>query len=63
MTPADGGQVTTSGNIKTIEFSGDLNINVFFEGLGTIHTYHLTIIVSVDSSTGAPISAEIIGLP
>ncbi len=63
MTPANGGDITTNGNIKTIKFSGDLNINVFIEGIGTLHTYHITFIVNVNSVTGQPISGQIIGLP
>lgn len=62
MTPTDGGEVSTSGNIKTIKFSGDLNLNLFVEGIGTIHTYHITFTVKVNSLTGEPISINLTGL-
>lgn len=52
-----------SENLTKIKFSGNLNINVFIEGLGTIHTYHLVFLVYVNSMTGEPVLGQIIGLP
>lgn len=63
LTPSNGAQVISNGNVRTITFSGDLNLNLFIEGLGTIYTSHLTFIILIDSSTGNVISGQLIGLP
>ncbi|TDP60303.1 hypothetical protein [Flavobacterium dankookense] len=63
-TPNNASEITTiSENLTKIKFSGNLNFNVFIQGLGTIHTYHLTFIVYVNPITGQPVSGQIIGLP
>lgn len=63
-TPNDGAEIISmSENLKKIKFSGNLNLNVFIEGIGTIHTYHLTFLAYVNSNTGQPVYCEILGLP
>lgn len=63
-TPSNGAEITSvSENLTKIKFSGNLNFNVFIQGLGTIHTCHLTFIVYVNPITGEPVTGQIIGLP
>lgn len=64
-TPNNGADISTNNNIVTVQFYGNLDINIFFEGIGVIHTYEITQIVKINKLTGEPIpgSYQIIGLP
>lgn len=62
-TPADAADISTNGNVVTVTFSANLDFNLFLEGIGTLHTFHLTFVVKIDKNTGSPISINIIGLP
>ena len=57
-TPSDQIQKTTVGNITTIVFYGNLNVNVFFEGIGTITTFRYKFVVKANNSNGNPISID-----
>lgn len=58
-----GGIKVNNGEIRIIKFSGDLHFNVFFQGIGTLHTFHLNISCYVNSTTGQPMYCVINGLP
>lgn len=64
-TPNNGADISTNNNIVTVQFYGNLDINIFFEGIGVIHTYEITQIVKINKLTGEPIpgSYQILGLP
>ena len=62
-TDGSSAEVSTNGNVVTVTFSANLNFVLFTEGIGTIHTFHLTIVVKINRLTGEPISIVIYGLP
>ncbi len=55
--------VSSTGNIVSVTFNANLNFVLFTQGIGTIHTFHLTFVVKTNKSNGEPISIAINGLP
>ena len=51
-----------SSNIATITFTGTLSLNCFVEGIGVFFSDNVTIVCNFNTSTGALISAKLIGL-
>jgi hypothetical protein len=63
-TPDVGSEVITQNpNVKKVIVKGNLSFNIFVEGIGTIHTFKITIILYVNSNTGEPITIVVNGMP
>lgn len=61
-TPNDAAQITTNANVVTINFLADIKVSLFMQGIGTLHTFHCTIIVKLNKLTGNPISIQVTGI-